>query len=68
MRDGRCRRAPEVAFSLIPEYVPATLAADLTAQQPGDNAWGVTEGDVRAQASRRPRRSPANAATVRLVS
>lgn len=34
---------------LMPEYVPAMCAADIVAQQPGDQAWDVTEGQVRAQ-------------------
>jgi hypothetical protein len=34
---------------LVPEYISAMLAADLSAQQPGDNVWGVTEDDVRAR-------------------
>ncbi len=33
---------------VLPSYVPAMLAVDLTRQQPGDNAWGVTVGQVRA--------------------
>src|SRR4051812_41272775 len=33
----------------MPEYVPAMLAADLTAQQPGDQAWDITEDSVRAR-------------------
>ena len=34
---------------LMPEYVPAMCACDLTAQAPGDDAWGVTADDVRAR-------------------
>ncbi len=34
---------------LMPEYVPAMCAADLTAQAPGDQAWDVTEDMVRAR-------------------
>ena len=33
---------------LLPEYVPAMCAADLTAQAPGDQAWDITEDMVRA--------------------
>lgn len=33
----------------MPEYVPAMCAADLTAQAPGDQAWDVTEEQVRAR-------------------
>lgn len=33
---------------LLPEYVPALLATDLIAQQPGDEAYNVTEESVRA--------------------
>lgn len=34
---------------LMPEYVPAMLAADLVAQQPGDTAWNMTEEGMRAE-------------------
>jgi hypothetical protein len=34
---------------LLPEYVPAMCAADLTAQAPGDGTWDVTEDMVRAR-------------------
>ena len=34
---------------LMPHYVAAMCACDLTAQQPGDDAWSVTADDVRAR-------------------
>lgn len=34
---------------LMPETVPAMLAADLTAQQPGDETYKITEEQVRAE-------------------
>lgn len=33
---------------LMPEYVPAMLAADMIRQQPGDNSWQQTEERMRA--------------------
>jgi len=33
---------------LFPEYIPAMLAADMVSQQPGDNAYGVTEESIRS--------------------
>lgn len=34
---------------LMPEYVPAMLAADILSQQPGDDAYGQTEERMRAE-------------------
>lgn len=33
---------------LMPEYIPAMLAADMISQQPGDNVWNVGEESMRA--------------------
>ena len=34
---------------LMPEFVPAMMAADLVSQQPGDTAWNVTEESMRTE-------------------
>ncbi len=43
-------RDPELPITcILPEYVPALCAADLTAQAPGDQTFDITEDMVRAR-------------------